>query len=561
MIQFKSIRTKMIAGFAIVLILLMILALFSLTIVKNGNKTIETILEKELPLLIADEQLNTFMFDRMGAARGYVLTGDPLFKELFTNTSEKITANQDFILSINDTDEMRQLFADTTLWQDYITEEVFGEYDNGNEQIATENMIQSDSQVNPLIGQYEKMISSRENHIITLEEDLLAGGQKTILIVFIISIIAILITILITIITPNSITRPLHVVMNRMKLIATGDLSNQPLAHTTKDEIGQLVTATNDMTLNTHTLLTQIQSLSNTVTMHSGNLTKSAHEVQEGTNQISTTMEDLAQGTESQATNISMLSSNMENFVVKVIEANDNGEFIQQASASVLDMTSQGIQMMDSSTKQMALIDSIVHEAVGNVEGLDKHAQEISAIVSVIQDIAGQTNLLALNAAIEAARAGEHGKGFAVVADEVRKLAEQSASSVTTITEIVGRIQNESTLVAASLQTGYKEVEAGSSQIKTTGKTFSHISTAVSEMVERIHVVTENLASISLNGQEMNGSIEEIAAISEESAAGVEQTAASSQQASSAMEELASSAVDLSQLAEDLNLQIQKFKL
>jgi methyl-accepting chemotaxis protein len=251
----------------------------------------------------------------------------------------------------------------------------------------------------------------------------------------------------------------------------------------------------------------------------------------------------------------------MESFVSKVIEASDNGDFIQQSSGSVLHMTTEGIEMMDSSTKQMAIIDSIVHEAVGKVEGLDKHAQEISAIVSVIQDIAGQTNLLALNAAIEAARAGEHGKGFAVVADEVRKLAEQSASSVTTITEIVGRIQNESTLVSTSLQSGYKEVEAGTLQIKTTGETFGQISSAVSEMVQRIQIVTENLAVISLNGQEMNGSIEDIAAISEESAAGVEETSASSQEASGAMEELAMSAEDLSSLAEDLNKRIQQFKL
>lgn len=272
-------------------------------------------------------------------------------------------------------------------------------------------------------------------------------------------------------------------------------------------------------------------------------------------------MEDLATGTESQANNASSLSSAMESFVLKVMEANENGTHIQQSSNTVLEMTTEGSKLMASSTQQMATIDRIVHEAVVKVEGLDKHAQQISEIVSVIQDIAGQTNLLALNAAIEAARAGEHGKGFAVVADEVRKLAEQSSSSVVNITDIVNRIQSESSLVTDSLQDGYKEVAEGTNQIEITGETFDKIGLAVTEMDERIRIISGNLTDIAANSQEMSASIQEIAAITEESAAGVEETSASSEQASSAMEEVANSSTDLASLAEELNRLVQQFKL
>ena len=128
-------------------------------------------------------------------------------------------------------------------------------------------------------------------------------------------------------------------------------------------------------------------------------------------------------------------------------------------------LTKEGKDLMNTSTEQMTSIHFIVKDAVQKVDGLSKQTQNISKIVAVIQEIAAQTNLLALNAAIEAARAGEHGKGFAVVADEVRKLAEQVAVSVDDITEIVQKVQLDAKTVTASLENGYGEVEKGTTQI------------------------------------------------------------------------------------------------
>ena len=349
--------------------------------------------------------------------------------------------------------------------------------------------------------------------------------------------------------------------MDRMNRMADGDLSGEPLKSRSKDEVGQLVTAVNEMGDNTRRLVNEINVVSGSVTGQSEELTQSATEVKAATYQIATTMYELAAGSEAQASHASDLSQVMESFTLKVEGANEKGERIQRSSEEVLHMTSEGNRLMESSNQQMLKIDQIVQEAVRKIQGLDAQSQEISKLVDVINGIAGQTNLLALNAAIEAARAGEHGKGFAVVAEEVKKLAEQVSVSVTDITSIVESIQYESSSVAEALQGGYEEVEKGTEQIQISNKTFGNINNAVTEMARHIQTVSENLADIMASSQEMGGSVEEIAAITEEAAAGVEQTSASSQQTSSSMEEVAGSAEQLAKLAEELNGLVHQFKI
>ena len=560
MFNFKSIKTKLLSAFSLVIILVILLGIYNFSVIMKSNQEAKNIVEKELPLLIANQQMELTMANRISTARGYVLFGGD-YKDRFNAYTEQGKEYEAVVRSIRDSKEFDQLIEQTIAWRTMIDTEVFQEYDKGNEEAAMRNLNASAGTIREIMAGYEKMAKDSQATINEIESEIVANGEATLRIVTIVTVLVILLSTAAALLTANSISKPVRIVMDRMNRMADGDLSGEPLESRSKDEVGQLVTAVNEMGDNTRRLVNEINMVSGSVTGQSEELTQSATEVKAATYQIATTMYELAAGSEAQANHASDLSQIMESFTLKVEGANEKGERIQRSSEEVLHMTSEGNRLMESSNQQMVKIDQIVQEAVRKIQGLDAQSQEISKLVDVINGIAGQTNLLALNAAIEAARAGEHGKGFAVVAEEVKKLAEQVSVSVTDITSIVESIQYESSSVAEALQGGYEEVEKGTEQIQISNKTFGNINNAVTEMARHIQTVSENLADIMASSQEMGGSVEEIAAITEEAAAGVEQTSASSQQTSSSMEEVAGSAEQLAKLAEELNGLVHQFKI
>ncbi|MCM3110782.1 methyl-accepting chemotaxis protein [Lederbergia lenta] len=560
-LKFKSIKTKILFGISLVVLFALILGAYTVLCIDNINGNTSEIVEEQVPLLIKNEQIALNMSNKTSLVRAYIIYNDPALKAEFNEASKAGIVLENELIDLNNDKEMKQLFSKREQY-DQIINEVFAAFDGGNLEEAIELL---GTKAKPLgteiMETYEERATMREDSIGERGNEILSYGNAGLYVAIILSLIVFILGIVIALVTSRIITTPIVAVMNRMKIIANGDLSQKPLVTKSKDEIGQLVEATNVMNDNNRTLLNEINIVSETVSSQSEELTQSANEVQAGTEQIAVTMEELATAAETQATSATDLALVTGTFINKVKETDENGELIQSNSFEVLGMTKEGVQLMNTSTDQMAKIDQIVHDAVEKMDNLDKQSQEISKLVSVIMDIAAQTNLLALNAAIEAARAGEHGKGFAVVADEVKKLAEQVAVSVNDITGIVGSIQSESSIVAESLKIGYKEVEQGTLQIKATGDTFNKISGSVTQMVENIKIVSGNLADIVANSQKMNVSIEQIAAIAEEAAAGVEQTSASAQQTSGSMEEVAGSSDHLAKLAEKMNDLIHTFKL
>ncbi|MFC4403473.1 methyl-accepting chemotaxis protein [Gracilibacillus xinjiangensis] len=343
--------------------------------------------------------------------------------------------------------------------------------------------------------------------------------------------------------------------------LANGDLSGPPMKVKGKDEFAELLITVNQLKDSLYDMINQLMIATARVMQQNTTLRNASDQVKEGTEQIAATMEELSSGSESQASNASDLTAVMERFNEKVSESTQFGRDLALQSDDVLTLSNDGKQQLDQSVEQMNEMKERVRNATNKVLGLNQQTNEIDKIVLVIKEIAEQTNLLALNAAIESARAGEAGKGFAVVANEVRKLAEQVSNSISGITDIVNKIQDESTEVTASLQLSFEEVEKSSEQIMVTGKSFETINHSINTMAEKIHSIVGQLQQINENSMDMYRSVDEIAAVSEESAAAVQQTAASAEDMNHTMESVTKSVGEMEELSADLEKHVEKFKI
>jgi methyl-accepting chemotaxis protein len=262
---------------------------------------------------------------------------------------------------------------------------------------------------------------------------------------------------------------------------------------------------------------------------------------------------------------------------------------VAQASREVNEVAIKGGVQVSKSGEGMALIKQSA-EAVGViVDKLGDSSQKIGAIVETIDDIAEQTNLLALNAAIEAARAGEHGKGFAVVADEVRKLAERSSKATGEIADLIGSMQQMITAAVSGMQDSAKQVAEGTQLSVEAGNALKNIQGAVEGIVsqidnmaaaaqqmsassnevvkaiENVSAVTEETTAaaeeMSASSSEVSRQIEQVAAVSEENAAAAQEVSATTQEQTAAAEEMTAATEDLSGMAEDLQELVSAFKL
>lgn len=338
-------------------------------------------------------------------------------------------------------------------------------------------------------------------------------------------VIAVALAIVIAVLITRSITRPINAMTVMLKDIAEGegDLTKR-LPEQGNDEITEVSRWFNTFVVKLHRIISNIASTSTQVAAASTQLQETSVRIATGAEEVASQAGTVAVASEEMSATSSSISDSCHH-------AADSSSQASQAAVAGSSVVSSTICGMDQ-------IAARVRSSAATVATLGSRSDQIGAIVATIEDIADQTNLLALNAAIEAARAGEQGRGFAVVADEVRALAERTTRATREIGEMIKAIQTETRMAVTEMEAGVQEVQRGSEDAARSGEALQEILSTINEVAMQINQVATAAEEQTATTNEITSNIHQISAVVQDTASGAQESAAAANQLNGNAQEL-----------------------
>nr|WP_050614008.1 methyl-accepting chemotaxis protein [Bacillus testis] len=327
------------------------------------------------------------------------------------------------------------------------------------------------------------------------------------------------------------------------------------------DEIGQLASSYMKMRENLGKLILTIKSNSEQVASAAEQLNASSEETSRATDSIAQSIQEVASAGDSQNDYVKTLEETSNTVLHNITQIADVSNTVLAASNENAKDAQSGGNMMNKTMEQVNKINDTTKSTAEMIYHLGEQSKEINSIVNIITDIAEQTNLLALNAAIEAARAGEHGRGFAVVADEVRKLAEQSNQSAQQIRLLISDIQQGISGSISSMEEGRHAIIDGLDLAATAQASLLAISESAQDMYQKVSSITSAIDEIQKGTEDMDHVIQSTVDLIKNTSSLTQTVAASAEEQNAAMQEVAASAHSLSNLSDELAETIDSFKL
>lgn len=387
-----------------------------------------------------------------------------------------------------------------------------------------------------------------------LYKEIRALGWKTFLIGILFAFIAIILSIMVAL----NISNPLKIVVYSMKQAENGDFKVRVQVNR-KDELGFLGSGFNQMMERVGNLLLETKGAVDTVLAHSKVLEESSYQSAKAAQAIAAAMEEISQGTGEQTSEAEKSSQMMNNLASQIETVVSKASEVEQISGFARELSEKSNYAVEQLIIKSKETDEITGTIIHDIFDLNNSADEIREITETITAIAEQTNLLGLNASIEAARAGEMGQGFAVVSEEINKLAIQSRDAAKTINNILLTIQSKTQNSGKTAEQAHQIVEEQKRAVQSAKEAFAEISKATGSIISSINLVSNTITEINNNKEHTIQSIANISSISEETACSAQEVSASTEEQTALADQVRSLAKQLHKSAEDLAETIAKF--
>ena len=374
-------------------------------------------------------------------------------------------------------------------------------------------------------------------------------------------LISLIIGLIIALVVVNRIVKPIHFMVETANELANGDFSDKPRRIHNKDEIGLLAKSLLNLRNNVREMLESIDVSSCKVYSASEGLTASAEQSAQASDQVANSVNEVAVATEKQLHLTEKSDKVVHQISNSISQIMSDTKMVSDSAEKTALTANEGESAIDKVVTQMEIIAEKTNETSIEINELENKSKQIGKIVEVISGISDQTNLLALNAAIEAARAGESGKGFSVVAEEVKKLAEQSQTAASQITNLINEVQFRIENAVTFMNDGKREVEVGAKVVSLAGKSFEDILLMIRDMTaktQEIYVSVEHIASQTGNVVE---DVHDINSESKKTNEEAQTISAATEEQSASTKEIAAASENLAEMAEELQEAIRKFKV